>query len=177
MNKAQISGIIAVIVLIGIIGVFVLANPSIDDTEFENNEKFAPKENTTSSDNLYGLATSDFPSSGPFRIDKSQYLIGENIFFTADNLASTDKGRVIFLRPMNDTHNSAYSIIPFDGSSKNSFNQYFKPTLSHGKKICTTDDLVGSWMVIFEGTNYQSISFRIIDSFLLGEEKYYKDTC
>ncbi len=175
MDETRIFLIIVVVVAVIVLGYYAL---QADQTETIMEEKITEIEKQieeTAGD--FSPTVSDWPTSGPFRIDKSQYLIGENIFFTADQLASTDKGRVLFFRPMNDTHNSAYSIIPFDGSSKNSFNQYFKPALSHGKKICTTDDLVGRWIVIFEGTNYQSISFRIIDSFLLGEEKHYKDIC
>ena len=175
MDETRIFLIIVLVVAVIVLGYYALQT---DQTETIMEEKITEIEKQikeTAGD--FSLTVSDWPTSGPFRIDKSQYLIGENIFFTADQLASTDKGRVVFLRPTNDTQYSVYSIIPFDGSNKNSFNQYFKPALSHGKKICTTDDLVGRWIVIFEGTNYQDISFRIIDKYLPGDEKYYEDTC
>jgi len=175
MDETRIFLIIVLVVAVIVLGYYAL---QADQTETIMEEKITEIEKQikeTAGD--FSPTVSDWPTSGPFRIDKSQYLIGENIFFTADQLASTDKGRVVFLRPTNDTQYSVYSTIPFDGSNKNSFNQYFKPALSHGKKICTTDDLVGRWIVIFEGTNYQDISFRIIDKYLPGDEKYYEDTC
>ncbi|KAG2477868.1 MAG: hypothetical protein NPMRTH1_890003 [Nitrosopumilales archaeon] len=175
MDETRIFFIVVGAVAVVVLGYYTL---QADQTETIMGEKITEIEKlieeTTGG---FSPTVSDSPASGPFRIDKSQYLIGENIFFIVDNLASADKGRVIFLRPMNDTNYSVYSMILFDGSKKNSFNQYFKPALSHGKKICTTDDLVGMWQIIFEGTDYQSISFRIIDSFLFGEEKYYEDIC
>ena len=166
-----VTGVVAVIVL----GYYAL---QADQTETIMEEKITEiKKQIEETTGGFSPTVSDWPTSGPFKIDKLQYLLGENIFFTVDHLASADKGRVLFLRPMNDTQYSIYTIIPFDGSEKNSFNQYFKPSLSHGKKICTTDDLVGRWIVIFEGTNYQNISFEIIDNFLRGEEINYEDIC
>ena len=166
-----VTGVVAVIVL----GYYAL---QADQTETIMEEKITEiKKQIEETTGGFSSTVRDWPTSGPFKIDKLQYLLGENIFFTVDHLASTDKGRVLFLRPMNDTQYSIYTIIPFDGSEKNSFNQYFKPALSHGKKICTTDDLVGRWVVIFEGTNYQNISFEIIDNFLRGEEINYEDIC
>ena len=175
MDEIQIFLIVVGVVAVIVLGYYALQT---DQTETIMEEKITEiKKQIEEITGGFSSTVGDWPTSGPFEIDKSQYLLGENIFFTVDHLASTDKGRVLFLRPMNDTQYSIYTIIPFDGSEKNSFNQYFKPALSHGKKICTTDDLVGRWIVIFEGTNYQNISFEIIDNFLPGEEKYYEDIC
>ena len=168
------------LIVVGVITVIVLGYYALqaDQTETIMEEKITEiKKQIEETTGGFSSTVGDWPTSGPFKIDKLQYLLGENIFFTVDHLASTDNGRVLFLRPMNDTQYSIYTIIPFDGSEKNSFNQYFKPSLSHGKKICTTDDLVGRWIVIFEGTNYQNISFEIIDNFLRGEEINYEDIC
>jgi len=175
MDVMQIFLIVTGVVTVIVLGYYAL---QADQTETIMEEKITEiKKQIEETTGGFSPTVSDWPTSGPFKIDKLQYLLGENIFFTVDHLDSTDKGRVLFLRPMNDTQYSIYTIIPFDGSEKNSFNQYFKPALSHGKKICTTDDLVGRWVVIFEGTNYQNISFEIIDNFLRGEEINYEDIC
>ena len=175
MDVMQIFLIVTGVVTVIVLGYYAL---QADQTETIMEEKITEiKKQIEETTGGFSPTVSDWPTSGPFKIDKLQYLLGENIFFTVDHLASTDKGRVLFLRPMNDTQYSIYTIIPFDGSEKNSFNQYFKPALSHGKKICTTDDLIGRWIVIFEGTNYQNISFEIIDNFLRGEEINYEDIC
>jgi len=88
-----------------------------------------------------------------------------------------EKGQIVFMRPMNDTHYSVYFTIPFDGSEKYTFNQYFKPALSSAKKICTINDLIGDWRVVFQETNYENLSFEIIDKFIPGDEQNYKDAC
>ena len=116
-------------------------------------------------------------TSGPFQIDKSQYLLGENIFVRVGNLAPNEKGQIAFLRPMNETHYSVYTTMPFDGKDKSSFNNYFTPALSRALNICTIDDLIGSWRVVFQGTDYENLSFEIINEILQGSEKYYESFC
>ena len=116
-------------------------------------------------------------TSGPFQIDRSEYALGENIFLRINLIESTVKGQIAFLRPLNDTHNSVYLTIPFDGS-KPTFNQYFTPDLSKLKGICSIDDIAGEWTVVFRGTNYESIKFTISDKiFLPGEESKYEPVC
>ena len=116
-------------------------------------------------------------TSGPFQIDKSQYLLGENIFVRVGNLTPNEKGQIAFLRPINETHYSVYNIIPFDSEVNSSFNSYFTPALSRVLNICTTDDLIGSWRVVFQGTDYENLSFEIINEILQGSEKYYESFC
>ena len=116
-------------------------------------------------------------TSGPFQIDKSQYLLGENIFVRVGNLAPNEQGQIAFLRPVNETHYSVYNIIPFNGEVNSSFNNYFTPALSRALNICTIDDLIGSWRVVFQGTDYENLSFEIINEILQGSEKYYESFC
>jgi len=114
----------------------------------------------------------DWPTSGPFKIDKSQYLLGEKIFVNIDTLALSDKGTMIFLRPLNDTHYKTYYSMPFDGSrDRNNF--YFTPDLSQARGICDKTQLIGNWKVIFEGTNYSDLEFKVIDRILPGEVYRY----
>ena len=69
-------------------------------------------------------------TSGPFQIDRTEYALGEKIFIRINGIAYEDKGEMVFMRPLNQTHSSVYFTIPFDGTSKASFNQYFTPQLS-----------------------------------------------
>ena len=116
-------------------------------------------------------------TSGPFQIDRSEYALGENVFIRINSLEPTEKGQVAFLRPLNDTHNSVYLTIPFDGS-KSSFNQYFTPDLSAVREICSIEDIAGEWTVVFRGTNYDNIKFTLSDKmFLPGEESRYEPVC
>ena len=118
----------------------------------------------------------DWPTSGPFKIDRSQYLLGEKIFVNIDTLTLSDQGTMKFLRPLNDTHYKTYYSMPFDGSrDRNNF--YFTPDLSFARGICDKTQLVGNWKVIFEGTNYPDLEFEIIDKILPGKYPRFESEC
>ncbi len=112
--------------------------------------------------------------SGPFATLKKEYKIGENVFFVGAGLNPSDKGDAIFVLP-NGT--SVYLSLPFDGKNKPDFNYYFKPSLSNARKICSTDDIIGTWTIIFEGTPYLPIKFDIINKTLEGELGYFERIC
>ena len=101
--------------------------------------------------------------SGPFSIDKSEYNLGEKIFIVVNGLKEEDKGKVVFFRPLNNTAWSNYITMDFDGRNKTHFNLYFEPKLSELKKICSTNELVGEWVVKFIGTEYLDINFKIMN--------------
>ena len=115
-----------------------------------------------------------WPTSGPFKIDRSEYRLGEKIFVNIDELGITDKGEVVVLRPMNSTHHIKYHVMPFDGSAERN-NYYFTPDLSELRGICSTDDLIGNWKIKFLGTNYQELKFTVTEKVIPGfEERYEK---
>ena len=41
----------------------------------------------------------DWPTSGPFKIDRSQYLLGEKIFVNIDTLTLSDQGCLLYTSP------------------------------------------------------------------------------
>jgi hypothetical protein len=112
--------------------------------------------------------------SGPFAINKEEYKLSENIFIVIDSLQPGDMGSMIFLMP-NATR--AFISIPFDATAKPDFNQYFKPALSKARNICSVDDLIGEWTVVFKGTDYTPIKFRIINETFPGDEKIFRRVC
>lgn len=116
----------------------------------------------------------DWNRSGPFAINKHQYKLGENIFIVTDNLRPNDVGTMDFILPNGTTK---YISIPFDGSDKTTFNQYFKPAISKARKICSVDDLVGGWTVIFRNTNYPPIRFEIINETIPGDQTLFQRVC
>ncbi|MCV0393522.1 MAG: hypothetical protein K5790_09585 [Nitrosopumilus sp.] len=122
----------------------------------------------------YSPKPRDWITSGPFQIDRSEYVLGEKIFLVIGGLSSQEKGQVAFLRPLNDTYYSVYQTIPFDGAKKNAFNYYIEPKLSKTSKICSIDDIVGEWTVVFRGTDYENLKFKITDEILPGEEEDYQ---
>jgi hypothetical protein len=112
--------------------------------------------------------------SGPFAINKHQYKLGENIFVITEGLRQNDVGSMDFILPNGTTK---YLSIPFDGTDKTTFNQYFKPSISKVRKICSIDDLVGEWTVTFRGTNYKPITFELLNETLTGEETLFQRVC
>ena len=141
-------GIVAVIAIIIVVG-FVSVPPTNNDS------------------------VEEWVSSGPFSIDKHQYLLGENIFLITTALQPHEKGEIQFIRPSGDI----YRTIPFDGQMRTDFNQYFTPFPSAALKVCSSDDLVGKWFVKFEGTSYDAIEFEITNDYLEGEEYKFINDC
>ena len=150
-------------------------NPSEDVTP-EVQEKLDEIEKINL-ENEYSPSPREWITSGPFQIDRSKYIVGEKIFLVIGGLESQEKGQVAFLRPLNDTHNKVYQTVPFDGTKKNAFNYYIQPQISKVARICSIDDIVGDWTVVFRGTNYANLDFEITDKILPGDEDNYQSVC
>ena len=144
MSSKLIAGIIACIVIAVIIGAIVFTSLKLEKAEPKD-----PFEN--------------WNRSGPFAINKAQYKLGESIFVSVNGLSSNDVGKIIFGLPNGTT---VYSTIPFDGAIKSEFNSYFIPALSKARKICSVNDIVGEWLVVFRDTRYKPMTFEIINKTL-----------
>ena len=112
-------------------------------------------------ENEYSPKEREWQTSGPFQIDRKQYAIGEKIFLIIGGLNADEKGQITFMRPLNATHYAVYLSIPFDGAAKPEFNYYLEPKLSKASGICSVNDLIGKWVVIFRGTDYPNLYFEI----------------
>ncbi len=112
-------------------------------------------------------------SSGPFHIREAEYLLGENIFISVGELAPQESGNLLIIRPNGDIYKS----VPFDGSVKSGFNHYFTPELSRQLKICVVEELIGTWKLVFEGTEYKEITFEVTEEYQLGEKEDYEPIC
>jgi len=162
-----IAGVlIAISVTIIIISQMQVVQNNLDQNELEQNEVISEP-----------VFSETVIVSGPFQINKPQYMLGENIFFRAVGIEPNEKGQIAFLRPKNTTHYIVHQNIPFDGSKKSDFNQYFKPGLAGLIDICTVEDLVGKWVIVFRGVPYENLSFEIINQTLQGEEDDYVPVC
>jgi len=107
-------------------------------------------------------------TSGPFQIDRSEYAIGEKIFIRIGELEFDTKGQIAVMRPLNVTHYSVYITIPFDGVKSLAFNYYVEPGISKVRGICSIDDIMGKWSLVFQGTNYPNLYFNITDRIVPG---------
>lgn len=191
-NAGKIGILIGIGALIITIATMMIPNEKSGSMEVEDvlDRKLDPSEDVTPEvqekldeiekiklENEYSPSPREWITSGPFQIDRSKYVVGEKIFLVIGGLESQEKGQVAFLRPLNDTHNKVYQTVPFDGTKKNAFNYYVQPQLSKVAGICTIDDIVGNWTVVFRGTNYANLKFEITDKILPGDEDSYQSVC
>ena len=130
-------------------------------------------------------------ASGPFQIEKYEYYLGEKIFFNAVNIPADEKGEIVFFRPELDRSNKKikeiegipeeliskkvkYIGIKFNGENKQNFNKFFEPRFSEWNGVCTTKDLVGEWIIVFLGTQYENINFTILNQTMPGDTRDFE---
>ena len=116
-------------------------------------------------------------TSGPFSIDKSQYNLGDKIFISVLDISENQKGQMIFFRQVDSTMWKEYLTIDYDGQQKNQFNLYFEPQLSQIKKICSTNEIVGPWMVKFVGTEFADINFELLNQTNSWDKRTFEPVC
>lgn len=109
-------------------------------------------------------------TSGPFAINKNQYKLGEYVFMVVSNLKPSDVGEIV----VTDPKGGVFTTIPFNGTMKDNFHQFFKPNTSRLEALCTPQDLVGKWNIIFKGVPYKSIPFEIVNDWIPGSEAEIK---
>ena len=111
-------------------------------------------------------------SSGPFKIDRSEYHLGEKIFINIDQIDKNTKGKMVFSKMINSTHGWVYVSFPFDGlKPQNNF--YFTPDLIEFEGICNVDQLIGDWRIQFVGTQHSNLEFKVISGMVPGYEDRY----
>jgi len=153
VNKVIIAIIIAVIIAVIITIGFVIANSNQNEVKEEWNV------------------------SGPFKIDKKQYNLGEKIFMNVEGIKTGDVGSAVMLRPINDTHHEQYLEIKFNGTNKKEFNYYFEPKLNAFFGTCSVNDLIGSWKIELKGTKYPNINFKIVNKISDWDSRTFEPVC
>jgi hypothetical protein len=69
-----------------------------------------------------------------------------------------------------DPKGGAFTTIPFNGTLKSSFKQFFKPDTERRLALCNATDLVGHWTIAFKGVHYKPIPFEVVNEYIPGEE-------
>ncbi len=152
-------------VILGAIAITVVVLISVILTEEEGVDRnFLPETTPKPSEHI---------SSGPLTILNYKHRLADNVFFMVTGLEPNQKGNFLVFTP----EGILYTTIPFDGAKKSDFNYYFKPDTVRGLKVCTIEELVGVWTVIFSGIDYQPLQFEIINEFVLGGEADIVDVC
>jgi len=191
-----VNGKIVIPIVVGIIiitvGIMAITNQGSTTMKVEDalDKEIIPNEDVTPEvqekidkiekvnlENEYSPKEREWITSGPFQIDRSEYVLGEKIFLRMGGLSHDEKGQIAFLRPLNSTHYSVYLTIPFDGSDKSAFNYYLQPQLSKIRGFCSADNFIGDWRVVFRGTDYPNLEFKITKDILPGDEENYKPVC
>jgi hypothetical protein len=185
-----------ILIIIGIVGAIVIVgaiiNLSSTENKIDENEdsRFGETDEVNSklqkiaddrtaninSENPYYPKEREWLSSGPFKLDRSEYVLGERIFVNLDYLGKNTKGEMIFTKIINNTHAYEYKKVKFDGS-KPQYNFYIGMNLNPIRELCNVDQLIGNWELRFEGTNYESIKFKVLDQILPGSERSYEPVC
>ena len=183
MKKAIIVGIpVAFAIIVGIL-IFSMMTENSDKIEVEDtlDREIIPEDNPIVEEKLedieivagnstYVPLPRDWQASGPFQIDRKEYALGEKIFMRVGGLQFQEKGQVAVMRPLNDTHYSVYLTIPFDGANKEQFNYYLDPQLSKTRGLCSVDDVLGKWALVFRGTDYPNLNFEIVNRTVPGTD-------
>ncbi len=184
MKNGSIIGIIVgIVIIIAITSIVFTFNQNPDSIEVEDtlNKEIRPVEipeiqekldsiEKISDESEYTPLEREWITSGKFQIDRSEYSIGESIFIRIGMLENNEKGQIAILRPSNSTHYTVYLTIPFDGTDKSVSNTYFTPQISKNRGICSTEDLTGEWAVVFRGTDYPNLNFKINEKILPGTD-------
>jgi len=189
-NKIVVPIVVGIIiVIVGIIAIINQESTTMEvedilDKELRPNEEITPQVQEKldeiekiNLENEYSPKDREWITSGPFQIDRSEYVLGEKIFLRIGGLSFDEKGEAAFLRPLNSTHYSVYLTIPFDGSDKSAFNYYLQPQLTKLRGFCTVNDFIGDWRVVFRGTDYPNLEFKITEDILPGDDEDFEPVC
>ncbi len=176
---AIIAGVIGILAIISALTLIPYQESDVTEVEDTFDKEIQPVEipeiqerldeiQRIASESDYEPLPREWITSGPFQIDRSKYAIGEKIFIRTSGLEFNDKGQIAVMRSLNATHYSVYFTIPFDGAQKSEFNYYIDPIISKSKGLCSVDDIMGKWSLVFRGTNYPSLDFEITERVVPG---------
>ena len=181
--------IIIVISIVITIGIITFSLTQIDESKNETSSKF---EGTDEISNMlkkieedrekneesgeFIPSKRDWPSSGPIKIDRSEYHLGEKIFIVIEPFTEKGQSAMIFAKIINATHSQQYKKIDFIGSEKEK-NVYFAIYPSLPRQFCTVDDIIGDWEVSFPGTNLEKIQFKVLETYIPGMERSFTPEC
>ena len=154
----------------GVVYTPTYSTPTSEPEQIDEIQEKIDEIEKTNSENQYTTQEREWISSGPFQIDRSEYAIGEKIFIRIGGLELDMIGQIAVMRPLNVTHHKLYLTIPFDGSDKSAFNYYLEPQINTKRAICSTDDLLGEWFMVFRGTDIPNLSFKINEKVVPGTD-------
>ncbi len=167
----MIGKIIIGLAAVAIIGVMVLASNLSDYDEHRSDIKRFIMDNPLSDAVRGDSEQPDEPeevwnTAGAFGINKDTYRLGEDVFF-AGTLTPGQQAIIRVASP----EGKIFLERAYDGSEREVAKFYFRPDTSAIKGLYEKDQLVGQWMIWFEGINNDEIYFEVTDEFVPGAEK------
>ena len=111
--------------------------------------------------------------SGPIGVTQYEHRLGESVFLQIRDLKPNENGNIYIYTPQG----ILFKTIPYDGSLKANFNQYFTPDTSVILQICTPEDLVGKWRIIFEDGSYSPLEFEFTTEYIRSGEVNIQVEC
>jgi len=111
--------------------------------------------------------------SGVVGVTKYQHRLGDDVFLVIRNLQPNEKDTLHIFTPKG----VEYKTIFYDGAFKSNFNQYFYPDTNANLNICTPEDLVGIWKIVFEEGSYDTLEFEMTNKWVGGAEASITVVC
>ena len=115
----------------------------------------------------------DYVSSGPVSVTQYKHRLGDDVFLVVGDLQPNEKDTLRIYTPKG----VEFKTIPYDGSKKSYFKQYFFPDTFAELNICTPEDLVGVWKIVFEDASYPALEFEMTDEWVEGAEASITVVC
>ncbi|MDC0605744.1 hypothetical protein OAO63_03755, partial [Nitrosopumilus sp.] len=112
--------------------------------------------------------------------DLPKDVSGEMIFFRptdTPNLEEIDMQGIDEVYEEIISTKTKYIAIKFNGEEKSKFNRYFEPRLNERNGVCSINDLVGNWVVVFTETEYEKINFKIINETGSWDDRTFESIC
>ena len=162
MKKTYPSiAIVAAVIIVGII-VFTTSSPvqnnyDPDDPDGDDN---IPQQH-------------DYVWSGPIGVTQYEHRLGENVYFVVRGLQPHESGTIGIFTP----EGILYKTVQYDGTKKSDFNYFFFPDTFAEFDICTPEQLVGIWKVVFADNSYPPLEFKMTDEWLPGGEAAVTVVC
>ncbi|MDE0089999.1 MAG: hypothetical protein OXP12_01395 [Thaumarchaeota archaeon] len=166
----MIGKIIIVLAAVGIVGGMFLASSLSDYDEHRADTERLILDNPLSDYVRGGSEQPDEPeevwnTAGAFGINKEAYRLGEDVFFAG----TLTPGQQVIIR-VASPEGKIFLERAYDGSEREVAKFYFRPDTSAIKGLYEEDQLVGQWMIWFEGINNDEIFFEVVDEFAPGAE-------
>ena len=149
----KILPVIIISSVVVIIGIVIFAIPSTIQNGYDPDDP-------DGDDNI--KQSHDYVWSGPIGVTQYEHRLGESVFFVIRGLLPDEKGTIGVFTP----EGILYKTINYDGSKKSDFNQHFFPDTFAEIDVCTPEQLVGVWKVIFADNSYPPLEFVMTDEWL-----------